>query len=138
MKINFIIKYHPAAFLKGIKVDIKKWPKHFKKSEKLFSDLLIDADLVLYYSSSTGLEALTKGVPVIKYYSETVFDQDPLLGFDEFQVTSCSFNNMKDVVYKKLNYSDDEKTFKNKDMKIKYDFFSPVKIEAWEKILNLR
>lgn len=136
-EIEFIIKSHPDVPLESLKVQLPSWPAHFQKTEEPISNLLSKVDLVIYSSSTVGLEALLGGIPIVKYYSEHIIELDPLDAFNDLKIKSCSENNMRDMVLSALNPEDYSlaQEFSADAGNLKR-FFSPVNEDVWKEILS--
>ena len=57
----------------------------FSQSTGPLADDLAWADLVLYASSTVGLEAVAMGIPVVYLDLGNFLDTDPMLGWNEFK-----------------------------------------------------
>lgn len=76
---RFWIKHHPANTTAKIKKNFGKlWPKDFEFVSGSFHDLLEQSGLLISISSSTCVESLSKGVPVIVLGSLSGLTQNPI------------------------------------------------------------
>lgn len=77
---NVILKCHPVMPYEQVVADLNMGPlpKHFTVSDKTMSTLLNGCDLLLYTSSTTGIEALAVGLPVLHIGSSFIIDRDVL------------------------------------------------------------
>ena len=132
-KPRFIIKFHPAAPPSQLGIPLSEWPAHFEKTDRPIPEILREIDLLIYSSSTTGLEALLAGVPVIKYCSEHLLDLDPLDAIDGSLVRSCSENNMKRVVLSALGEKSNHLT--EQPASSLDEFFSPINEEVWKQVV---
>lgn len=134
-RVRFILKFHPVTPSEGLVIQL---PAHFHVTDEPISELLKEADLVIYSSSSVGLEALLGCVPVVRYRSAHIVDLDPLDAFDEGIVKSCSEKDMKRIVLSALkeggNYLAQQSALGTGSLK---KFFSPVDEDAWRQIVRL-
>jgi len=80
-KYKIILKLHPVMPYHNIARNLGILPKHFTISDKPVSELLKEADVLLYTSSATCIEALSLGVPVLRIKSDFIIDRDDLLDF---------------------------------------------------------
>ncbi len=67
---NVTIKCHPTVKFDMLYKYLSKIPSNFSISEKSLEDLLPQADLMLYASSSVAVEALAVGLPVMHIRSD--------------------------------------------------------------------
>jgi hypothetical protein len=135
--VRFVLKFHPEAPPESLSIRQPDWPAHFEKTDRNMEDILKEVDLVIYSSTTVGLEALVNGVPVIRYYSEHSIDLDPLNAFDERAVKSCSESSLKQVVLSALSEGADPTT---KELASEANnlnkFFSPVNEDLWVQIVK--
>ena len=75
---RIILKFHPVLPYHSIAKDLGILPKHFIVSDKPIGELLEEADVLLYTSSTTCIEALSLGVPVLHIESDFIIGLDPL------------------------------------------------------------
>jgi hypothetical protein len=77
--IRFWIKLHPVDCIDEVKRDFKReWPKCFDVKTGNISELIEQTDLIISSNSTTSLEALAKGVPVIIVGSLSGLTQNPV------------------------------------------------------------
>ncbi|MBT7290303.1 MAG: hypothetical protein HN837_07445 [Chloroflexi bacterium] len=131
---HFILKFHPNTPPKSLGGELPPWPPHFEVSGQSFAAALERADMVLYSSSTAGLETYLAGVPVIRYDSEHNLSLDPMDALDESTVPSCSANDMKSVILSLLNNKVSSVRKRDKINLINY-FFSPVNVSVWQEIV---
>jgi len=134
-KLRFIIKSHPIIPLECLKIRLPPWPAHFQRTDKPASEILEEVDLVIYSSSTIGLEALLGKVPVIRYCPQYAVELDHLDALGEGVVKSCSEDNIKQVVLSVLNGKDSHSTEDSTPILDK--LFSPVDEEVWRQIVKL-
>ena len=77
-RYKVILKLHPVAPYSGIARDIGPLPANFTVSNQPVSELLEKSHMLIYTSSSTSIEALSRGVPVLHIESEYRIDWDIL------------------------------------------------------------
>lgn len=129
--IRVIIKPHPIVPLERLKIRPLHWPVHFQKTDKPMQEILREVDLVVYSSTTTGLEAFLAGIPVIKYYSEHFLDLDTLSA-DGSAVKSCFENNMGEVILSALK---ENGSYTTQTRNIE-QFFSPVNEDVWKQVVK--
>jgi hypothetical protein len=131
---HFILKFHPSLPPESLKVQLPSWPPHFEVSGQSFAEALERADLVLYSSSTAGLEAYLAGVPLIRYDSEHNLSVDPLDALDESTVQGCSASNMKSVILSQLRDSISPAPVSDEPVQISY-FFSLPDLKMWRNLV---
>ncbi len=77
-KYKIILKLHPATLYLNIARDIGSLPEHFITLDKPVGELLKECDVLLYSESTTCIEALSLGVPVLHVESDFMIGLDPL------------------------------------------------------------
>jgi hypothetical protein len=76
---HFWIKPHPAAGLGKVRKQLgRQWPGNFETVEGAFHDCIQKADLMVGNFSSTCVEALAKGVPVVVIGARRGLTQNPI------------------------------------------------------------
>lgn len=87
-----IIKCHPVMpynkFARGL--GVADLPKNFRLSQRPILELLKETSVLLYTSSTTSIEALAFGVPVIHVESDFLIDRDPLDFVPDFVISAHS------------------------------------------------
>jgi hypothetical protein len=77
--VKFIIKPHPTHFIDNVKSCLLEWPERMLLSrEKSLEKLLYSADVLITEASSTCLEALACGIPVIMMENINAITYDPI------------------------------------------------------------
>ena len=78
-----ILKCHPDLPYNRIARELKisTLPGHFTVVDRPVGELLLESDVLLYTSSTTCIEALARGVPVVQVNSSLTIDMDPLRGY---------------------------------------------------------
>ena len=77
--VKFIIKPHPTHFIDNVKSCLPEWPERMLLSrEKSLEKLLYSADVLITEASSTCLEALACGIPVIMMENINAITYDPI------------------------------------------------------------
>lgn len=75
-KYKIVLKFHPDCPYRYFAKDLGNLPEHFIISDKPVSELLKETDVLLYTSSTTCIEALSRGVPVLHIKSDFMIDLD--------------------------------------------------------------
>ncbi len=131
-KIRFIIKFHPVIPPELLTVWLAPWPAHFQKTDKSISEILEEVDLVIYSSSTVGLEALARGARVVRYCSEHTLELDPADNLGETTVRSCSESDIRELVFSALRDSSASSLDAGKLNKL----FSPVNDGVWRRVIK--
>lgn len=77
-RYRIMLKCHPSMPYHHIAKDLGTLPKHFIVSDNPPGELLRNSNVLLYTSSTTCIEALSTGVPVVHVESDFMIDRDPL------------------------------------------------------------
>jgi hypothetical protein len=80
-RYKVILKLHPDAPYSGIARAIGPLPANFAVSNQPVSALLEESHMLIYTSSTTSIEALSRGVPVLHIESDLRIDWDVLADF---------------------------------------------------------
>lgn len=137
VEARFLIKPHPWVPLENLGIPLPPMPAHFQRTDKPMSELLRETHVVLYSSSTVGLEALLADVPVIRYHSEHLLDLDPLDGFEGSGIESCSEDNLKQAVLSALNRGKNGGARGSASgASILNSVFSPVDENVWRQIVS--
>ena len=75
---RIIVNYHPSLNINLIKYLIDVWKDSYEISKESFSTLIHDVDVVVSNSSSTCVESLIYGIPVIIAGSKNGITQNPI------------------------------------------------------------
>ena len=78
---KIVFKFHPDYPYRFVAKGIGALPKHFIISDKPSSDLLQESHALIYTSSTTSIEAISLGVPVLHVQSSLTIDRDNLADF---------------------------------------------------------
>lgn len=89
-QIRVVLKCHPGLPFSALSARLKvvSLPPHFEVSDRPVGDLLLTASVLVYMDSTTSLEALAMGVPLIHVASEFGLDFDPLDGHPDIRQTA--------------------------------------------------
>ncbi len=133
--IKFLVKFHPVVPPARLGIDSAVWPEHICQTDSLVSEMLPEVDLVIYTSSSTGLEALLNNVPVVRYCSESIPDIDPLDGYCDNLVKWCSREDLREAV---LSLLQEQEGIGEQQSSLSVDrFFSPINEDLWKRIVSV-
>ena len=77
-KYRITLKFHPEMPYCSIAKDLGVLPRHFIVSDEPVNELLRENDVLLYTTSTTCIEALALGVPVLHVESDFIIDMDIL------------------------------------------------------------
>lgn len=100
-----IFKFHPDYPYSSIINRLGTFPNHFVVSDKPVSELLLESGVLLYTSSTTSIEALALGIPVLHIKSSLNIDRDNLSDFPNARESISDPENMAQVVDKILSRS---------------------------------
>jgi hypothetical protein len=128
--IEWEVRPHPSLKVNEVKNKTKSWPSLFKKSRGSFFDNIGKIDLLVGNASSTSLEALAFGVPVVVIGSLTSITQNPISEDIPSFMWDISYNvnDLCESINKlvlKIN-NDSKKKIINEGIKIKAKYFEPV------------
>ncbi len=80
-RYKVVLKFHPDCPYSYVAGDIGSLPENFTVSENPSDDLLLESHVLLYSSSTTSIEALALGVPIVHVESDFTIDRDNLADF---------------------------------------------------------
>jgi len=94
------LKFHPHFPAKRVirEAGIDSFPSHVAIREESVSDLLRDADAVLYTYTAAAIEALAHGVPIVHFACSCDIDLDPLASFDGIRVSTGTAEELREAV----------------------------------------
>jgi len=78
MAIRWLIKPHPSLDVNKLKLLINKWPEKFELTYEKFSKCISRSSIMIGSTSSTSVEAIAYGVPVIIIESFGCINQNPI------------------------------------------------------------
>jgi len=85
-----------------------KYNDNFQMSNKSLQDNFEDSDIVVYSGSTTCLDALAYGLPVINVEFNDFISPDPLFCFNEFKWTVAKPEEFEPAIESIIKLSDDE------------------------------
>ena len=135
------VKIHP--FLSHTKLEEKLSPYLIKKiryTTRPLHEVLPDANLLVYSTTSTCIEALSMGIPVLKIKSEHRLDLDPLGDFQgstPFIAVATQPDEIKDTILKmkELHLTDSDKKV---IQRVVMSIFGPVNDETYHQFTLLK
>lgn len=132
---NVIIKCHPLMPYQQIagELGIRSLPEHFTISTEPISVLLGESDLLLYTSSTTCIEAIAAGTPVLHIGSNFIIDHDILESLPEIRSSTRTEEEIKSKVHE-LFETDQNEIHKKKMIarEIAMNFFGVVNESVFE------
>ena len=136
--ISWFIKPHPSLDISRLKNNINHWPINFELTKDTFSKSLINSNIMIGGSSSTCMEALAYGIPVIIIADYSSILQNPIPNNVSKNMWSICFSE-KDCLnalysfYKRKHLSKNK--FRNEILKA---YFNPISTESMDSILPLK
>lgn len=129
---RFLVKCHPDTPLSALRADTATWPDYFQTTEEPMAALLSKVDLVIYSSSTVGLEAVSNGVPVVKYLSSCFLDLDILDERENNELPICDDTSLATVAMKILteDAADAARRISIQQERC-LDYFAPVDEKVW-------
>jgi hypothetical protein len=105
-------------------------------SQALLQDDLMNHDLCIYWGSTVSLEALSVGIPLIHYDTQTVLSYDPLFRCRHLKWTVTKYDSLPDVI-EKINSLSNKDFFRQVNLAKEYiaNYFFPVTDENLEKFI---
>jgi len=140
-ELEIFVKIHP--FLSRTKLEEKLPPdliKRIRYATRPLHEILPDANLLVYSTTSTCIEALSMGIPVLKIKSEHRLDLDPLGDFQgstPFIAVATQPEEIKDTILKmkELHLTESDKIVIQRIVK---SIFGPANDETYHKFTLLK
>ena len=141
LNIRILIKPHPTNSPTIVKRHYgKDWPDRLEIASGNFSECIERSDLLISNTSSTCMETLAKGIPVIIIGSQSGLTQNPIPRNIEDDIWTLCYTE-EELLQAILFYMDrDEEAIKRHEQtgrKIREMFFEPVTREGVRGFLNL-
>jgi predicted glycosyltransferase len=96
------------------------------ENDSVFDDL-INSDIVIYWGSTVALEALSLGIPLIRYRMGNLLSYDPLFECDHLKWECSENNSLIDTIESIYQLSDEEFSNRAQEAKKYLDrYFHPV------------
>lgn len=137
--IEWQIRPHPSLKIDIVKKKTEEWPKNYIKSKGTFFENINQVDLLIGNASSTSLESLAFGVPVIIIGSLNSITQNPISkNIPSFMWDICYQPYELTSAIKRLAINIDLETKQkiiHEAEKIKYQYFEPVNKKSVQRYL---
>jgi len=133
-----IIKCHPFMPFKRITQNLElTLPDQFVISKERFTDLLFNSSVLLYSDSTTSLEAIAMGIPVIYVESDLMLIADKLDFNEKLKFTAKTPEEINGYVKKAISMNETELKKKRKEWRnaVK-ELFNPVNEETYRLFLK--
>ena len=138
--IQFVIKPHPTHFIDNIKNCLPEWPKQLLLSkEKSIARLLYISDILITEASSTCLEALACGIPVILMENRGGITYDPIpenVSSEMYKKIKTQQELITAIQYYLSQTELDRKQQKVEGLKIRERYFEPITNEGVNRLLQ--
>lgn len=139
--IKFQIKSHPVLDINKLKSKFGNLPNNFEFIKGNFKDCVTKAKIMIGNTSSTCLETLAIGIPVIIIGSQSGLTQNPIpenVNKDIWRIC-YSPEELSDAISHFLNISNEERNILKKiGEEIRAMYFEPVTRESVRKFLRLK
>ena len=140
-KYNIIIRPHPTTSIKKLKAVVKDtWKINYSWSKGDFKDNVLDSFLLISNTSSTLLESLAYGVPVIIVGSNKSITQNPIPKTIDKRLWRIVYN-AKDLANEIIFFHNLGKSYKQdifeQSSLIKKEFFGQITKNHVNKLLNI-
>ena len=139
--LELVIKPHPAQPLKKIKNNLPEFPNYISLTEeKSFVELLFSANLLITEASSTCLEAMACGIPVIMMENEEGLTYDPIpIGISEKMYRKVmSQDHLKEALKYFINLTPEKiKQQQIISEGIRKDYFEPLSKDGIDRFLDI-
>lgn len=132
-----IFKFHPDCPYAFITDKLENLPEHFIVSDKPVGDLLAGSSILLYNSSSSALEALALGVPILHVASDFSVDRDNLGDFSgNIRLSASTPDDIVQAVQQLRKISPTELAHQQECwMKVVAEMFGPVTKRTYDLFL---
>ena len=136
---NVVLKCHPIMPYQQIAKDLNmtSLPKHFTIATQPISSLLDKCDLLIYTSSTTCIEALTSGVPVLHICSNYIVDRDILDSLQDIRLSARTVEEIRSMT-RQISEMNLEELYKRKmtARSVAEDFFGAVNNSTFDLFLK--
>jgi len=141
LSTQVLIKSHPVLNMNQIRSSWSSWPEQFKILDGNFSEIISTVDLMVGNTSSTCMEALAYGVPVIIVGNQDGITQNPIPNSVSKTMWELCYtvDEFKNAVKRLCTDADKRKSTEYIDVakKIREEYFELVTREGVMKFLNL-
>jgi hypothetical protein len=109
--LRVLLKPHPMSTIEVLmsRAGVESLPPHFQTTNDSISEILVRTHLMVGLSTSTMLEAVAAGVPVVRVNRETALDLDPLAFLENYFPPCHSAAEMSIEVQRLLKLSNFER-----------------------------
>lgn len=139
--IRFFVKLHPSVKLEEVKnKSTGKWSSKFKVIEGDFSEAIEKSNLVISANSSSCLEVIAKGIPIIIIGSQSGLTHNPIpesIKSDIWSLCYTSKELLDAINFYKNQTLEKRKEYNKIGKQIREDYFEPVTKEGVRKFLQL-
>lgn len=138
--IEFQIKPHPSLDTNKLKSKFGNSPNNFEFIDGDFKDCVTKTTMMLGNTSSTCLESLALGIPVVIIGSQSGLTQNPIPETVDNKIWRLCYtpNELSSAINHFLYISDKDKfTFKEIGKKVREEYFEPVTRESVRRFLGL-
>ena len=139
--IDFQIKPHPALDINKLKSKFDNLPNNFKFIDGDFKECVTKTTMMLSNASSTCLESLTLGIPVVIIGNQSGLTQNPIPENVNKEIWRICYTpgELSDAISHFLNISNEERdNLKKIGEEIRAMYFEPVTRESVRKFLRLQ
>lgn len=131
---HIIIKCHPLMpfhlFAKKLGAPL---PPHFSVSDAQIEDLVKTSDVLIYTTSTTCVEALALGVPVLHVGSDFIIDMDVLDFKPEIRYSARNKDTIREKIEEALRITHEDLLEKRKEWKkVVSEMFGPVTEQTYD------
>jgi len=138
-KVHFGVVIHPALDFDRLVKMVPEWPANMEIISGGFNEAVVQADVLIGNTSSTCVEALCYGIPVIVVGSQEGLTQNPIPDNIDHGIWRLCYtaHELSRAIDHFVNLSDgDRLRFRDLGKKIKENYFEPVTKEGVLKLLN--
>ena len=138
---NFIIKPHPAQSLNKVMMGFDKLPRYMSfTKEKSFKKLLSSSTLLITEASSTCLETLACGIPVIMMENQSGLTYDSIperVSEKMYKKVRSPLQLLKAMEYFNNSNFENNKLIIAESKKVRKDYFEPITQEGINRFIDL-
>lgn len=138
---NFLVKLHPADNINSVKKSFKKkWPNNFNLVSSSLESIINKVDLLISSNSTTILDSLSLGIPVIIIGGKFSLIQNPIpiqVPKSLFKVVYSKNELEKSLVYFKYKFRPKSKKIINDFKKTKNELNTKPSLEDFNNLINI-
>ena len=137
--LRIVVKCHPLLPFSNLSrmMGLHRLPANVQMSDKPMSELLFQSRVLVYTDSTTCLEALAMGVPIIHLATEFGLDFDPLDGFPDIKETA---QKKGDLLRSVLSLCDAQRSLpdrRHRGRQLASEFLGPVSDGTYSQFLDM-